>query len=382
MLLGIALLGFTGCEDTAELSGENKITAFQINDIPGSIDEANQNILITLPASTDVTHLTPVVTVSSNASVNPEPETPVNAKYPIHYTVTAENGVTRRYSVTVLTDGTPVVLDAIQIQTLPTKTVYAQGDVFSSAGLVVIGKYSDGSVQQETAYTLDPLRIPTEATGEQTVTVSVGEKTTTFTVSVRETQLESISVTVLKDTYDYNEAFDPQSIVVTGTYSDGSTRTEEEGSYTVDGYDPQTPGYQRLKVILNSKIEIFGVTVGPEPEVRTVSVTIGLPNDSAAEPALFGLPADGKIKLSTSQNNGLPASIIISAAGVDANGTSGVYSEVKWYIDGTEKNGTPHPNILTIEAKDYTLKIPHSITFVGTKEGVEYARTIDFTVER
>jgi hypothetical protein len=36
-------------------------------------------------------------------------------------------------------------------------------------------------------------------------------------------------------------------------------------------------------------------------------------------------------------------------------------------------------NIITINAASYTLK-KHSITFVGVKDGVEYSRTIEFTV--
>jgi hypothetical protein len=58
----------------------------------------------------------------------------------------------------------------------------------------------------------------------------------------------------------------------------------------------------------------------------------------------------------------------------------GVYSNIKWYVDGQEYPGSF--NIITIKAVDYTLKIPHSITFVGTKNNVEYSRIITFTVER
>jgi hypothetical protein len=82
MLLGITLLGFTGCEDEPSSSGENRITAFKIGDTLGAIDEEAQKISITLPAGASLTALKPVVTVSSNASVSPESETEVNIAHP------------------------------------------------------------------------------------------------------------------------------------------------------------------------------------------------------------------------------------------------------------------------------------------------------------
>jgi hypothetical protein len=160
--------------------------------------------------------------------------------------------------------------------------------------------------------------------------------------------------------------------VVRGYYQDDTDRIEELPDGAITGYDPEKSGSQTLLVTLNGKTATFNVTVG---EKRVISVTIGLPNTAGQQPKLFGIPADGII-LSTSKNKDLPNKIVISAAGIDDE----VYSAVEWFVDGTSFNESD--NIIVIEASKYALKIPHRITFTGIKDGVEYAQTITFTVER
>jgi hypothetical protein len=215
------LWSFTGCENDPELSGENKITAFKIGDIEASIFEVDQQISITtLPADTDLKKLTPVVTVSSKASVSPGSGVEVDISGPVSYTVTAENGVTRTY-------------------------------------LVKVSKLETG--------------IP--------------------------------------------------------------------------------------------------------------SVEIGWPDTADKQPVIYGLPektnsTDPDFTLSRGGKNG-PKEIVISAGGR----YEAVYDgDVLWYIDNSSTlyNG----NIITIKAEDYTLTIPHRITFIGTKDGVEYSKTITFTVKQ
>jgi hypothetical protein len=375
VFLCIALSSFTGCEDVLPgASGENKITSFKIGSASGAIDEVNQAIAIILPADANLSALTPELTVSTNASVSPESGKAVDISYPLSYTVTAENGVTRTYTVKATKEKAAAILESIQIQALPTKTIYEIGESFNHKGLIVVGIYSDDSIREETAYTLDPVPVSTAEAGTKTVTVAVGGKTATFTVSVRGAVLEYIEVTVLKSNYAYGEALDPAGMAVRGYYSDGSDQLEAEGSYTVTGYESEKSGAQTLLVTLNGKTNTFQVYVGPKPEERDIFVTIGLPNTNK-EPEIFGIP-EGGIKLSTSQNN-LPHKIVISSA---AGTGYAVYSNVVWYIDGEYHNVSN--NIITIYAADYTLKIPHYITFVGIKDGIEYSRTITFTVER
>ncbi|MDR2447882.1 MAG: hypothetical protein LBD58_11460 [Treponema sp.] len=114
------------------------------------------------------------------------------------------------------------------------------------------------------------------------------------------------------------------------------------------------------------------VTVLPEETEQFVAVTVALPNN-AEEPAVYGAPEGGVILSRYGKTANAPAMALISVDGSD------LWKSVKWYIDGTLF--TSNVNIIIIKAEsDYTLSQPHAITFVGTKGGVEYSKTIGFTV--
>jgi hypothetical protein len=284
------------------------------------------------------------------------------------------NGKTATFSVTVGYPAPPVILNSISVTTL--KTSYAYGEELDPTGIVVRGYYSDDTDKIEAADEYTVTGYNPEKSGSQTLLVTLNGKTATFSVTVGypapPVTLNSINITTLKTSYAYDEAFDPTSIVVRGYYSDGTDKIEVADDYAITGYDPEKSGYQTLLVTLNGKTTTFSVNVGNKPVERDISVSIGLPNTNQ-EPEIFGIP-EGGIKLSTGKN-GLSDRIVISVAN---NGS--VYSYVTWYVDGSFVNSSN--NIITINASDYTLKIPHYITFTGEKGGVEYSRTITFTVER
>ncbi|MDR2418435.1 MAG: leucine-rich repeat protein [Treponema sp.] len=97
----IALI--SACEqpaNTESKSGEKAVTAFSINGVPGVITGAN--ISVTLPYGTAVTSLAPVIALSPKASVIPASGAARNFTGPLVYTVTAEDGTTQTYTVTVI----------------------------------------------------------------------------------------------------------------------------------------------------------------------------------------------------------------------------------------------------------------------------------------
>lgn len=85
-------------------STEALITGFTIPDQVGEsvINDADETIAVTMPASTDVTSLTPTIAISANASVNPMSGVARDFTNAVSYTVTAEDGVTTKtYQVSV-----------------------------------------------------------------------------------------------------------------------------------------------------------------------------------------------------------------------------------------------------------------------------------------
>jgi hypothetical protein len=73
------------------------------------------------------------------------------------------------------------------------QTEYTVGESFKKTGLVVTAKYSDGTSTQVYDYRISG--FDSETTGEKVVTVTWGEKTATFTVTVNEAPLVYVDVT-------------------------------------------------------------------------------------------------------------------------------------------------------------------------------------------
>ena len=85
-------------------SEEKQIISFWIDAPPyveGIIDEEAKTISVEVPKGTDVTVLAPDITVSDDATVSPASGVPQNFTNPVIYTVTAKNGRTAKYTVTV-----------------------------------------------------------------------------------------------------------------------------------------------------------------------------------------------------------------------------------------------------------------------------------------
>jgi Domain of unknown function (DUF5018) len=88
-------------EDPSSLKS---IISFDIStpSVTGVISETDGTISLVVPEGTSVTALTPTIVVSENARVSPASGTSVNFTNPVKYVVTAEDGSTQTYTVTVV----------------------------------------------------------------------------------------------------------------------------------------------------------------------------------------------------------------------------------------------------------------------------------------
>jgi len=88
----------------APLSSDKAITAFSLLGNTGVIDETAGTIAVTVPFDTDVTSLTPVITHTGEGI---SPTGGQDFSTPVTYTVEAEDGTTKTYTVTVMLDSAP-----------------------------------------------------------------------------------------------------------------------------------------------------------------------------------------------------------------------------------------------------------------------------------
>ena len=90
-----------------DAENEKSILSFRFDalDADGIIDEVARKIDFVLPAETDVTQLVPSIEVSEGATVEPASGVAQDFTNPVTYTVTAQNGTTASYIVTVVVEG-------------------------------------------------------------------------------------------------------------------------------------------------------------------------------------------------------------------------------------------------------------------------------------
>jgi hypothetical protein len=166
--------------------------------------------------------------------------------------------------------------------------------------------------------------------------------------------LSSIAVKTrpTKTTYAIGETLDLAGLVITATYSDGSTRDfDDTYGFSATGFDSSAAAASQTVTVWFTwgvtKTATFTVTINPEDvdkifTIRYEKETIIIKN------------AAGETVTSITLSNG---TVTLSA--------DGTFTGVVWYVDGVSK-GTGVS--LVLNAADYTT-IPHSITFTGWRNG-------------
>lgn len=164
-----------------------------------------------------------------------------------------------RLTVTVVA---PAV-DHIEITSEPNDKEYIEGDELNLDGLVVTAYYENDTSEVVTDYEVKGYNSTPTQTEEQTITVTYGGKTATFTVTVKIVELVGIEVTKrpTKREYEVGDRLDLTGMEVTAKYSDESEETLKSGDYTTSGYNGSQEGTCTITVTYRGKTDTFTVTV-------------------------------------------------------------------------------------------------------------------------
>ena len=104
MALLAAMLFMNACDVEKEpyiqgAEDERAILVFRVDSVYGTVDEDTKMVRLDFPAGTDVTHLTPTITISNYATIEPESGVAQDFTNPVYYTVTSMSGSTTQYMV-------------------------------------------------------------------------------------------------------------------------------------------------------------------------------------------------------------------------------------------------------------------------------------------
>ena len=88
-----------------DADNEKSILSFTIDGVEGDIDEIAKTVTLVMPEGTDVTELVPTIVVSEGATISPASGEAQDFTSLVTYTVTAQNGTTAEYTVSVVVEG-------------------------------------------------------------------------------------------------------------------------------------------------------------------------------------------------------------------------------------------------------------------------------------
>ena len=150
---------------------------------------------------------------------------------------------------------------AMSVAVMPEKTLYELEEELDTTGLTLTVNYSDGSVISVTeGFTVTG--FDSSEAGTKTLTVTYGDISCQFDVTVRNPVPVSITINTLpaKLAYDKGEEFDATGLVIDLNYSNGSFETIYSG-FTVSGYDSNGARTQQITVTYSGFATQFEVAL-------------------------------------------------------------------------------------------------------------------------
>ena len=237
-------------------------------------------------------------------------------------------------------------MESLTIATTPNKTVYKSGETFDPTGMVVVANYGEGLMANVTGYTVSP-SVLTDGVSEVVITYTEGRITKTATVSVTVKKvLVSIAITTqpAKTVYQYQESLDPTGMVVTATFSDGSTAAVLDYTYPMTNFSTLGRQIMKLEYTYEGATKSTDIVVTVQGKTIAVPTQTNIPtyNGSDKTPSWNGYdPLKMEISgvTSASDAGSYTAIFKLSYGYLFPDGTD--EARVKWTIDRTVISALP-----------------------------------------
>ena len=262
-----------------------------------------------------------------------------------------------------------VAVSSITKEADPSLLSYVEGQTFDTSGLVIWANYIDGTHEQITDYVIDN-------TGDlQTTDTSINVSGTfsglpysfDIPVTVIAKQLESIAITNEPNNilYVVGDTFDPAGMVVTATYTNGTTATLASGDFTL------TP---------NAALTVDDTQIVVSYTYNDITVTANQPVTVLA--AIPNLNSENFYELYTADDMQWFANQVNSGLNTAANGKLMAdidLSAVTWTtVIGNESN--IYTGIFDGDGKTITLNIDTTDSYIGLFGYISNATIQNLTV--
>lgn len=329
-------------------SSEKQITGFTISGQVGQseINQTAHTIKVTMPNETNVTSLTPAITVSSKATVSPESGSAQDFTNPVTYTVTAEDGTTQNYQVSVEVQPPSVTKYTV---TYDLTNIAANGQPTK----VEAGKKLEATIAADSGYTL-PERI-TVKMGTQTLggsdytynrstgTITIREVTGNVTITalgvqeVQKSSAKQITGFTISDQVG-NSTINEQQHTIEVTMPYGTDLTSLSPTVTISAKASVSPVSGAAQNFSGSVVytvtaedgneQEYTVTVTCEDAPTEYDVTYDLTNITANnQPGKVELGEKLEVTLTAKSGYTLPESITVEMGGNTLEGTDYTYDK-------------------------------------------------------
>jgi hypothetical protein len=156
---------------------------------------------------------------------------------------------------------TVVPMSSIAVRRPPSKLAYKQGEDLDLTDLLVVGIWEGIGTEQITVDKDNISGFDTNIIGQQVITITVGEVSTSFNISVKGLMTLQVSTPPNKRIYDYGENLDLSGLVVVGTFSDNSQERIPIRSSYISNYDSRKAGEQTVVITIYGRRAVFMVQV-------------------------------------------------------------------------------------------------------------------------
>ncbi len=186
----------------------------------------------------------------------------------------------------VISRGKPSVT-SISVAKMPGKTTYRMGEKINTTGLSLKVVYADKS--EETVSSGFTVSYDFSTAGKKTVSVSYGQKKTSFTVQVTDNGPKSAEIVTkpTKTSYTVGDKLSTAGMKVRVTYKDNTTKDFTSGFAT--SYDFSTAGTKKVTVTVEGLKATFNVTVKASPKPETTKPETTKPDNKPAEKTLSSI---------------------------------------------------------------------------------------------
>ncbi len=205
-------------------------------------------------------------TVGSNVTITTSSTSLGTSTANHSYFCLQENDSSASYLSQIKITYVPKSISSIAVKTAPTKTTYEAGQTFDPTGLVITATYSDSTTSDisyasnPTAFTFDPTTSTALTTGNISVTITFGGKSTSQVITVSAAKvLSSISLSGQTTSFAEGDTFSFGG-TVTAHYTD-STTANVTASATFSGYNMTTVGNHTVTVSYGGKSQTYQITV-------------------------------------------------------------------------------------------------------------------------